>query len=233
MNWPPSAETARNELRVLGPYPFAAPLVVIAGLVAFAALLQARHVSHDFVATLLVAALEACLPLTAGVALAGVAARDTALEVLLTVQTAYRLTTARRAALVLAWVLLLEVMATWVIRVVFPAALPRPGALGILAWVAPTLWLAGAGVLLAYVLRSRSTSSAVLGGLWVAELGFHGYFASYGWSQPWFLFATTFAPAAPFWLANRLELIATALLCFVAGWIFLHNAEWRFRSEDA
>jgi hypothetical protein len=225
-------ESLRNELRVLGPYPFVAPLVVAAGLVTFVVLLQARHVQHAFIATMLVVTLEGCLPLTAGIALAGVAVRDSALEVLLTVQTAYRLTTARRAALVLAWVLLLEVAATWIIRALFPGTILKPGVLGLLAWAAPTLWLAGAALLLAYLLRSRSTSAAVLGCLWVAQLVFHGYFAAYGWTRPWFLFATIYVPAAPFWVANRLELVAIALVCFTAAWLFLRNAEWRLRAED-
>ena len=233
MPLPPTAEALRSELRVLGPYPFVAPLIVAAGLVGFAALLQARHIQHAFVATMLVVTLEACLPLTAGIALAGVAIRDGALEVLLTVQTAYRLTTLRRAALVLGWVLVLEVAATWIIRALFPSAIPKPGVLGLLAWAAPTFWLAGTALLLAYFLRSRATSAAVLGCLWVAQLVFHGYFAAYGWTQPWFLFATIYVPAAPFWLANRLELVATALVCFLVAWIFLRNAEWRLRAEDA
>lgn len=233
MHLPPSVEALRNELRVLSPYPFVAPLIVAAGLIAFAELQRIRHIQHAFTATMLVVMLEACLPLTAGIALASVAVRDNALEVLLTVQTAYRLTTARRAALVLAWVLLLEVAATWVVRALFPGAIPKPGVLGLLAWVAPTLWLAGAAVLLAYLLRSRATSAAVLGCLWVAQLVFHDYFATYGWTQPWFLFATVFVPAAPFWLANRFELVATALVCFLAAWLFLRNAEWRLRAEDA
>jgi ABC-type nickel/cobalt efflux system permease component RcnA len=46
------------------------------------------------------------------------------------------------------------------------------------------------------------------------------------------LFATLFTSNASFWLANRLELIASALVLLVAAWWFLRHAEWRFFGEE-
>ena len=198
----------------------------------FAALLQARHVVPSFVSLVLVVGLEAVLPLAAGIALATLAVHDTALEVLVTLPAPYRMTAICRMALVLAWALSLEAAATWVTYQLFPTAIPKPGPVALLAWLAPTLWLSAGGVLVAYGLRSRSASSAVLGCIWVAQLAFHGYFAAFGWTQPWFLFTTTFAPAAAFWQLNRLELLVTALFFAFADWVYLGNVERRFLSED-
>src|SRR5262249_48564958 len=102
----------------------------------------------------------------------------------------------------------------------------------VVLWVAPLLWLAAAGALLALLLRSRATAGAVLGALWIAQLALHSYFATYAWTQPWFLFATLYAPDAAFWWANRIELILTALAAFLAVWYYLRNTEWRFRAEE-
>jgi hypothetical protein len=85
---------------------------------------------------------------------------------------------------------------------------------------------------LALLLRSRATAVALLGVIWIVQLAFHGYFISYDWTRPWFLFATLSAPSAPYWRLNRLELIVTAVVCLIASSIYLRNNEWRFRGED-
>jgi hypothetical protein len=216
----------RHEVRILGPVLFVVPLgmaVVFAGLtVTF----FVGNVMRSGIAAMLIATLEACLPLTAGIILSTVAVQDASLELLLTMPTAYRWIVFQRFALLLSWTLLVEFVATLALYAFLPWVPVKPLIVGQL------IWLAGAGILFALLLRSRTSSGAILGCVWLFQLVFHGYFAQYGWAQPWFLFATLYTPDAPFWLVNRLELIATGLVLFAAAWWFLRNPERRFFGED-
>ena len=228
-----SLDHLRYEVRILGPLLFLVPLALALAFAGMTALLFAGNVVHSFIANLLIAALEACLPLAIGIVLATVAVQDSALELLLTLPATYRGILFLRFALLLGWTLLVELVATLVLYAVLPWVPVQPLLAGQLAWLAPALWLAGAGVLLSLLLRSRASSGALLGCIWLFQLVFHGYFAQYNWTRPWFLFATLFTPTASFWLSNRLELIATALLLLAAAWWFLRNPERRFFGEDA
>lgn len=223
----------RYEARILGPVLFLIPPLLALAFAGMTAMLFVGNVVHSFIASLLIAALEACLPLTAGIILSTVAVQDASLELLLTMPATYRGIVFRRFALILGWTLLVELLAALVLYVALPWVPIKPLLAGQLTWLAPSLWLAGVGILLALVLRSRTSSGAILGCLWIFQLTFHGYFALNGWTQPWFLFATLYTPGASFWLMNRLELIATALIVLVASWWFLRNPERRFFGEDA
>lgn len=225
-------EALRYEIRIIGPLLFAVPLLVAIGLSGFATLLDIRHVSRDFIAQLVTASLEACLPLAGGILLATVTPHDDAIEVQLALARPYRFTALLRFALLLGWTVLAETLALLVLRVTLPWVFGGPHMTQPLIWLAPTLWLAASGVLLALLMRNRSSSIAILGCIWVCQLVFHGYFAFYGWTQPWFLFATLFTPGAPFWLANRIDLIATAAGLALLVWGYLHNSEWRFLGEE-
>lgn len=224
--------TARLEARVLGPWLFALPLLAAGGLGGLLVVLHLRHTQAGFLALLHVAILEACLPLAAGIACATVAAHDSAIELQLSLPTPYRRTALVRFGLLLGWALLVEAVTALVLQALAPqAAVATAGAL-VLVWLAPTLWLGSAGALLALLLRSRSTAVALLGAIWLAQQVFHGYFALFGWTRPWFLFATLYAAGAPFWWTNRLELLLLALLFALGVWGILRNSEWRFRGED-
>jgi hypothetical protein len=221
-----------GEARILGVTAFLVPALTAVSLIGFAVVLRIRAVNIDFVNALVLATLEAFLPLAAGIVLTTVAAKDDAIEVQLSLPTPYRNTVSRRVALILGWFIATELAATAVIARSFPSALTKSGLDSILLWLAPTLWLAAIGVTLALFLRSRATAVAILGVVWVVQLAFHGYFASYEWTRPWFLFATLYTPDAAFWQLNRLELIATAIAGLVVSWMYLRNNEWRFRGED-
>lgn len=223
----------RHELRILGPVLFAIPVGLALFLAVLTVMMFVGNVNHTFIALLLIAGIEACLPLAAGILLATVTMQDASLELLLTMPIAYRAIAFARFLLILGWTLLVNLVATLAMYAFLPWASPKPLAAGQLTWLAPSLWLAGAGILLALLLRSRASSGAVLGCVWIIQLVFHGYFAQNGWTQPWFLFATLYTPGAPFWLANRFELIATALVLLAAAWWFLRNPERRFFGEDA
>ncbi len=222
-----------HEVRILGPLLFLIPLALLAACAGITALLFVGNVVHSFIVLLLIAALEACLPLAAGILLANVAVQDASLELLLTMPVTYRSIAFLRFALILGWTLLVELFATLVLYAFLPWVTAEPLFSGQLMWLAPSLWLAGAGILLSLLLRSRASSGAILGCIWLIQLTFHGYFALYNWTQPWFLFATLFTPRASFWLTNRLELIVGALILFAATWWFLRNPERRFFGEDA
>lgn len=223
----------RYEVRILGPVLFLVPLALAVLFAGLTVMLFIGSVVHSFIASLLIAGLEACLPLTAALLLSTVAVQDSSLELLLTMPTTYRRIAFLRFALLLGWTLLVELLATLALYAFLPWVPVKPWLVGQLTWLAPSLWLAGAGILLSLLLRSRASSGAILGCLWIFQLTFHGYFAQNGWTRPWFLFATLYTPGAPFWLTNRLELTITALVLLAAAWWFLRSPERRFFGEDA
>jgi len=222
----------RHEVRIISPILFLIPLAMIVALVGLTIMLFVGNVVHSFIASLLISALEACLPLAAGIILSTVAVQDASLELLLTMPTAYRKIAFLRFALILCWTLLVELLATLALFAFQPSIPVKPMAIFQLTWLAPSLWLAGLGILLSLVLHSRASSGAILGSIWIFQLTFHSYFAQNGWTRPWFLFATLYTPGAPFWLANRLELIIAALALFAVSWWFLCDPERRFYGED-
>jgi hypothetical protein len=225
-------DRVRHELRVLGLWLFLLPLLAACGLCMLAAVLQGRHINPDFVALVPVAILEAFLPLAAAILSATVAVRDDALEVQLTLPRAYARTALLRGAVLFGWVALLEVGTTLTLGAIFPAVVSGSLTHTLLVWLAPALWLAGAGWLLALVLRGRAAAIALVGVIWIAQITFHGYFASQAWARPWFLFATVYEPDATFWWANRAELLASgAAICLVA-WLIVASPERRLRAEE-
>jgi hypothetical protein len=220
------------ELRLLGGWPFAL-LAGVAGLLAgMTALLSARGVSRSFLAGLLVATLEACVPLALAVTLTSVTGRDEALELQLSLATPYWVTVARRVGLLLLWAFIVELVTMLVVQIFFTWAAPKHGYQFVTAWAAPLLWLAAAGTLLPLLLRGRAAAGATLGVIWLAQQALHGTFATTGWLRPWFLFATLYAPTAPYWWTNRLELLLTALVGFAAAWLLLRRPGWRVRVEE-
>jgi hypothetical protein len=220
------------ELRVLGPWLFALPLLAAVGLCTLVGVLHARNVSPAYVAVLPIAILEACLPLAIAILSATVAVRDAALEVQLSLPRPYARTALVRGALLFGWVALLEVGTALALDSLFPAVWAGSITHALLLWLAPLLWLAGAGWVLALVLRSRTVAMALVGTVWIAQVFFHDIFATQVWGRPWFLFTTTFMPDASFWWANRVELLATGLvLCYLA-WLIIANPERRLRAEE-
>jgi len=221
------------EVRVISPFLFALPVVVAIALGGLASILDIRHsVSEHYVADLFVATVEACLPLATGIALAYLAARDSAVELLLTLPVPYRAIAFRRFALIVGWSGGVALATALLLHIALPWALPKTMLEQQLIWLAPLLWLGALGALLALLLRGSAIAGTLLGLIWIIQLAFHGFFEGNGWTQPWYLFATINVPNAPYWTANRLELIGTAVVAGAAVWIYLRNAEWRLRSEE-
>jgi hypothetical protein len=224
---------ATYEARNLGLVSLTMPLLVLAGFGGLAALLLLGKTQHIYVADLITAALEAGLPLAAGVVVAGLMARDAGIELQLSLPTAYHRTAVRRFALALIAVALVAAAATLTLGQMAPWTLHETGGAGQLMWLGPAIWFAGAGAVLALLMRNRAAAGAALGGIWVGELTFHDYFLVHDWAHPWFLFASLYAPSADFWPANRLELIGIGVALLALAWLYLHNPEWRFRGEES
>jgi hypothetical protein len=223
----------RAESHIVGPVFFGIPLFVAVLFAIAAGMMAFRQAQHSDIANMLTAGLEGGIPLALGIVFAAVTAREPALELQLTVATPYVVTIGRRFGLLLAWTALIELVAVLALGRFAPWALHRGGADALLTWLAPLLWFAALGALLALLMRSLAVAGTILGTVWVLQMAFHSYFSANGWTRPWYLFATLYTPQVTFWLINRLELTLTGLLAFAAVWFYLSISEWRFRGEDA
>lgn len=223
----------RHELRVVGPWLFGIPLFVSAIFAIAAGMMAFKQAQHSDISTMIGIGLEAGIPLAAGIVIATIARQEPALEIQLTLPRPYRRTMLSRIGLMLGWTALIEMTAIVALGIALPWTLHRQGVAYVLMWLSPLLWFGGLGAALAFAMRSWAASGAILGVVWVVQLAFHGFFAAYGWTRPWYLFATLFSPNASFWLANRIELLVTGLVLLFAILTYLRNPEWRFRGEDA
>jgi hypothetical protein len=222
------------ELRIMGKWVILIPLLIMLGFAFLAMLLTIMQVSHLRISQVLTGSLEMVLPLATGLLTTTIIGHDAAIELQLTTSKTYRMTAFVRLSLIIVWVSCIALFSSvfvyhlrfWRVpsQVLAWKVLPQ-FLIGQLTWVAPLLWFVGAGFCLALLIRSRSASSALLGGIWMIEAIFYGYFAIINWLKPLFLFPTTLAPSISFWLSNRIELLITALVFIFFGWFLLHNSE--------
>ncbi|HEX6109568.1 MAG TPA: hypothetical protein VFZ02_09155 [Ktedonobacteraceae bacterium] len=222
------------ELRIMGKWVIIIPLLIMLSFAFLAALLTIMQVSHLRISQVLTASLEMILPLVAGLLTATIISHDAAIELQLTMPKSYRVTAFVRLSMIIAWTSCIALFSSvfiyhlrfWRVpsQVETWKVLPQ-FLIGQLTWVAPLLWFVGLGICLALLIRSSSASSALLGGIWIIEAIFYGYFAITGWLKPMFLFSTTLAPDIDFWLSNRFELLVTALVLILLGWFMLGNTE--------
>lgn len=216
-------DLVRHDLKIVGVRAVVMPIAILALFAGVAALMGAAGSSN--VARLMVAAIEFGLPAAAGIVAANVPAADPAVELQLALPRRYASEVLLRLGLVTVWTAMLAFAATAVLRLAdlwwigesFPTAQ--------LAWLAPLAWLTTIGALLALVLRSGAGAAGIVGGLAVLELMLAGILLVSDWTRPWFLFTTLFAPASPFWLANRATLLVTAVAFGLAAWTLLHRNE--------
>lgn len=221
------------EARALGWRGVAMPPLVVVLFGGLAWLVGMADAPAGRVARVATAGLELGLPLAAGFVAATLIAEEGAVELHLALLTRYRLTVVRRLALLTAWSGGIALLAAGAAEAVGLWAVPGSFLAGQLSWLAPLLWFVAVGAALALLLRGRAASAAVLGGVWAIQNLFAGVFAERGWGKPVFLFATTYAPGADFWLANRLSLIGIAALAAVGGWLLLDGGEALLAGGDA
>jgi len=202
--------------------PIAAGIVVVVAVDGAARLGQpSRDTAH-----LLQSLLEIALPLAAGVGAASLVGVDPTVELHLTLPTAYRTTILRRLVVTVGWVAVIALTAAavmvasgWWHR--WPAA--HPPLAGQLTWLAPTLCLAGLGLLAGAVSGSPATATSAVAALWFFDLAAGGLLQEHRWSRLLYLFATTRGTVEADWTANRLTLLAAGAAMTTAGWLLLRR----------
>jgi hypothetical protein len=236
----------RYEILLLGKRSILTPILAMLGFALLAVLLYHLHTNP---ARSLSAGLEMILPLATGILVATITSQDPAIELQLTMPKKYALTALGRLAIIVGWTICIAVLSSISIFVFKLTYVPQPSStassltlflIAQLIWLAPLLWFTAMGLCLALLLRSRSASGALLGGIWIAEIIFKDNIAATSWLHPVFLFPTTllslvgFIPQDLFnlWLTNRLELIGTALVLLLIGWLLLRNPEGLLKTSS-
>lgn len=222
------------EIRIMGRWVILIPPLIILTFALLGAILMIMQVGHLRISQVLTASLEMVLPLAAGLLTTTIISYDAAIELQITMPKTYRLTAFVRLSLIIAWTSCLALFSSVLIyhlrfwrvpsQVETWKVLPQ-FLIGQLTWIAPLFWFVSVGFSLALLIRSRSASSALLGGIWMIEAIFYGYFAIIDWLKPLFLFPTTLAPGISFWLSNRIELLITASVLLLLDWFILQNTE--------
>jgi len=225
------------EIRLLGWRVVLAPLLIMLVYALIAELLHYRHLDPS---RFLSSSLEMILPVAVGIMVATLVSHDSAVELQLTLPVRFRSTTLLRLLLISGWSLCVSLIASVVLNILHISILPQSAhtfALGLqfftgqLTWLVPLLWFTAAGLCISVLLRSRSGSASLLGGIWLFEIIFKDAIALKAW--PLLLFPTTLLPlAGPLpqslyneWLLNRLVLLVMALLFLIIGWFLLRNTE--------
>jgi hypothetical protein len=215
----------RHEVRRAG-WVALLPPVLAAGILVLVAVDGAVRLNYPNRGTALVlqSLLELALPLAAGLGAASLVGRDPAVELQLTFPTAYRTTIMRRLA-VSAGLVAVIALTTAVAMVAsgwwhrWPSAhdtLP-----GQLTWLAPTLCLAGLGLLAGALSASPAAAASVVVAVWFFDLAATGLLQQHRWSRLLYLFATTRGTVEDDWTANRLTLLAAGAAMTAAGWLLL------------
>ncbi|QIN84526.1 hypothetical protein GBA63_19160 [Rubrobacter tropicus] len=226
---------ARYELRLLGRFGLATPVLALLLFGGMALLMAFLGANDGQVARVLVAALELGLPLAAGVIAATIVNDDPAIGLQLSLKTRYPRTLVRRLVVLTLWTALIAFLWTSSLHLsgLWEFWVPEPFLVGQLVWLSPLLWFVAAGALLALLLGGRATSGAIIGGLWAFENLMRGLFLTKEWLRPEFLFATTYAAGADFWLTNRLALISTALVMGAVVWVLSSRIESLAKGGEA
>ena len=244
-----SFDRFRYELQLMGKKVIITPLLVIVGFALFSFLLNYLRVLPE---RFLLAGSEMILPIAVGVVVGNVAIQDPALELHLTMPRHYDRTAMQRLLLIIGWTTCVALLSSFVLSVLGFAFMPdilktwSPFVSFFtmqLAWLAPVLWCAGIGLCITLLTRSWTSSAALLGGIWLAEIIFKDYIALTPWLRPILLFPTTLllfttpgisqADFTLYWLDTRLEVLATGLLLLPLGWLLLRNTEGLLRGVNA
>ncbi|MEO8970973.1 MAG: hypothetical protein ABI406_05145 [Ktedonobacteraceae bacterium] len=226
-----SFDRLRYELLLMGRRVLLTPVLVMVCFGLFAGLLGYLKVNPG---RFLLAGLEMFLPLAAGVIIATIATQDPAIELQLTLPKQYRMTTLRRLLLIVCWSTCIAFVSSSILSLLKLWYAPQQVQswtmvlqffAGQLAWLSPLLWFAAISLCLAALTHNSTAVGTLLSGIWLLETIFAGNFVSTNWLRPAFLFPTTLTPSIDFWLANRVELLATALVLLLIGYLLLRNTE--------
>lgn len=228
-----SLDRLRYELRLLGKAVWLTPVLVVAGMALLLVLVN-RHLTAYTMARAMGSSLEVLLPMVTGVVVATVVVHDRALELQLTMPHRYHRTAFGRFLLISGWMAAVSFLTVLFLYLLgyqrIPAQIvdwsePWQFLTWQLNWLASSAWLMAVALMLSLLMRSRSASGALIGVIAVLELIAHSDFNNTLWLRPVYLFPLTFSPDVDYWLVNRCELIGTALVLFLGGWLLLRQAE--------
>jgi len=229
------AQRLRYELRILGIVTAGLPIIVAVIYLGFSSLAGAAALRNGGTDAFmrfqagrgLLGLLENGLPLAGGLIAAISISQNPALELHLSLPARYQRVGALRLTLITCWtVAFTGVVAALVAVTGFWLSFQQtlPPAESALVWLAPLLWFVAAGAALALALRSRAASGAVLGLIWIAMFVFKQQLLADSTFQQVYLFLTEEAGMPPYWLANRLIVLAMALALFgLALWLLGRN----------
>ena len=231
----------RYELKLMGKKVILTPILVVVGFGLVALFLHYIH-SDGIRDRFLSASLEMILPLAAGVIVATIVGQEPALELQLTMPIKYSKTVVQRLGLVAGWSICVALLSSVLIArldlsyttEMIGSTLPEQiqFLIGQLAWFAPLCWCAGFGLCIALLSRSRAACAAILSAIWVFEVFFKDFLGGIVPFRPLLLFPTTLyrltrIPSTLYslWLANRLEVVVTALAFLLIGLLLLRQSE--------
>lgn len=231
----------RYEVKLMGRRFFLTPILLMLGVTLLAFLLS--YLKTD-PARFLMAVPEILLPLAAGIIVCTILTQDPVLELHLTLPRKYRPTSMLRLLLTFLWISITTMIAISVLPILGMLYPPKfvftwsPVVQWLtlqLVWLAPMLWLIAVGACLALLIQSRTGSSTVLAGIWLAEIIYKDFFGYSPWLRPMLLFPTTLLawPATnvtldqfnTYWLIPRFEVLGTALVLLLIGWLLLRSPE--------
>lgn len=226
-----SLERLRYELRLLGRPVFLTPILVVIGFALLVVLVD-RGMTATNVARAMGGSLEVLLPMAAGVVVATIATHDRAIELQLTMPRRYHRTANARFLIILFWSAVISLVTSFFLSLFNYWRLPLQIAhwsqpwqflTWQLTWLSSMLWLVALGLVLSLLMRSRSASGALIGVFAVAQLMFHSAFDESALLHLIYLFPLTFTPGADYWLANRIELLGTAVVLLILAWFLLRQ----------
>ena len=216
----------RYEMKIAGWQAFSPPVIALVGSAAFLGLMATSRSSTFRMAQVAAALLEVALPLASAISGASLTARDSAVELQLSLPEPYRVTLFRRIGPVLAISVLGALAGTAVLAAIGLWRPPHGAIVGQLAWLCPLAWLSALAVLVGVGLTGSATASALVGGIWLFfELIMSQVFQRQAWLRLTYLFATTRSPKAGYWLGNRLMLLVIATLLFGGAGLLLGRPE--------
>jgi hypothetical protein len=213
---------------LLGRAPYLAPLAIVLSA-AFIGLLVGGG------GRLLTAALEAAVPLAAGIFAASLVASEPSLELHLSTPGGFRPAGLRRIGLLLAWNAVVCLVTLSVASVAGGMAGWQPDGGPVLAqltWLPSLVFFVAGGLLLGIGLRNRSAANTAVALFWVGCHFFRGEFRTWVWLPYLFPFMTSYEPHAADWLPTRLGLLAIAVAALALVAIWLAADEWLLSSED-
>ena len=187
-----------------------------------------------------ISVLELIFPVPVAVLASAVFAGDPAREVICAAERPIWRVVASRLAVVVALLILMALLYDALLAVL---QIPLPGDGGWLeqqlVWLSPSLVLIFVALLASLWSRSPTLGAALAIGIWLLEIVLHDFLLSSAvlqgfWldaSRRVFLFATLWETGAPFWLLNRVLLLAICAPLLIACLWRLSRAEWLIGGE--